>query len=437
MTRWIAAAAACLLLSPPAVAQVEITGITSPGGLEAWLVEERSLPFIALELAFEGGASLDPVGEEGAAGLMASLLGLGAGELDEQGFAEATEAIAAEFSFDAGRDSVSVSARFLTEFRDEAVELLRLALHEPRFDPETVERSRARALSSLRSGTRNPNTLASREFDLQAWGDHPYARPADGTEASVAALTPEHLRAAHRRGLTADRVHVGAVGDIGAEELGEMIDTLLGDLPAAEEPLPPRVEPQLSGGTTVVPFDGPQAVVAFGQTGIARDDPEFFAAFLMSEVLGGGRFGTRLMRSLRQERGLTYGIGIGLANRQFGDIVLGRFATSNARVEEAIELVRAEWARMAEEGLSEEELAAIQTYLTGAYPLRFDGNARIARILANMQMQGLPADYIAERNALVEAVTLEEVQAVAARLLDPEGLHFVVVGQPEGLPATD
>lgn len=432
-----AALSAVLLLLPPlampAAAQVEVREITTPGGIDAWLVEEPSLPFVALELLFPGGSALDPAGEEGAAALMAAMLGLGAGELDEQGFAEATEALAADFSVDAGGDTLSISARFLTEFREESVALLRLALTAPRFDEDAFERTRSRALASLRSGLRNPNTLASLEFNEMAWGDHPYGRPNDGTEESLLAMTPAHLHAAHRRAITRDRVHIAAVGDIDAETLAALLDNLLGDLPAAETPLPPRAEFGLQGGVTVVDFDGPQAVIAFGQQGILRDDPEFFAAFVMTEVLGGGRFGTRLMRSLREERGLTYGVGIGLSSRAFGDSIQGRFSTSNDRAAEAVELVRAEWARMAAEGLSEVELDAVQTYLTGAYPLRFDGNGRIASILASMQFQGLPASYIAERNDLVRAVTPAAVQALAARLLDPDGLHFVVVGRPAGL----
>lgn len=433
MKRLVLAAALWLPFAAPGWAQVEVAEVTSPGGIPVWLVEDSTLPFVAVEILFPGGASLDPEGAEGATPLMAGMLGLGAGDLDEQGFAAEVEAVAARLSFDAGGDAVTVSARFLTEFTDETVELLRLALNEPRFDEGAFERSRARAVSSVRSGQRNPNTLAFQELGRQAWGDHPYARPVDGTEESLAALTREALAAAHSRALVRDRVYVAAVGDIGPEELGALIDALLGDLPLAEAPLPGPAEVQLSGGVTVVPFDGPQSVIAFAQPGIDRDDPDFFAAFLMNEVLGGGRFGTRLMREVRERRGLTYGIGSYLASAQFGDSLQGRVSTSNSQVGEVIEAVRGEWARMAAEGISETELEAVQTFLTGAYPLRFDGNASIARILVGMQMQGLERDYIRTRNDKVRAVTLQDVRDAAARLLDPQALHFVVVGRPEGL----
>ena len=421
-----------LSLAPMAAsAQVTVREVTSPAGIDAWMVEEPALPFVALEILFPGGTSLDPEGAEGAAALMASMLGQGAGDLDAQGFAEATEGLALDVSFDAGPDAVSVSARFLSEVTDEATDLLRLALTAPRFDADAFARAQARALSSARSAQRNPNALASRRLAELAWGDHPYARPGDGTEDSLAALSTDALRAAHARGLSRDRVHVAAVGDIDAEGLGRLLDRLLGALPAASGEMPDRGTVALTGGVTHVPFDGPQAVVAFGQPGIYRDDPDFFAAFVMAEVLGGGRFGTRLMRALREERGLTYGVGAFLGSRAFGDMLQGRFATSPDRVDEAIDVVRAEWTRMAEEGLSAKELEAIQTYLTGAYPLRFDGNARIASILASMQLQGFGPDYIAQRNDLVMAVTPAQVAEVAGRLLAPDALHFVVVGPPD------
>jgi zinc protease len=112
---------------------------------------------------------------------------------------------------------------------------------------------------------------------------------------------------------------------------------------------------------------------------------------------------------------------------------LGQFSASNDKVAEAKDVVRAEWARIAAEGLTEEELATTKTYLTGSYPLRFDGNGPIASILVGMQMEDLPIDYAVTRNAKIEAVTMDDIRRVAQRLFLPDALHFVVVGQPTGL----
>jgi len=433
--RLVLAAALAAVAALPLRAQVSVQEITSPGGIDAWLVEERAIPFLALELRFLGGTNLDPVGREGATALMAGLLSEGAGDLDSRAFATELEALAASFSVSTGGDTLSVSATFLTENRDAVVALMRSALSEPRFDSDAVERLRARAISGARSDLRNPNGIASRRFSELAFGDHPYARRGDGTEESLVALTVEDLRAAHGAALARDRLHVAAVGDIGAEELGELLDVLLGWLPETGAALPPHATVALDGGVTVVPFDGPQSLIAFGHAGIARDDPDFLAAFVLLESFGSGRFGTRLMRELRERRGLTYGVGAFVSSRSFGETIEGRFSTDNARAAEAIEILRVEWARMATEGPTEEEVAAVRTYLTGSYPLRFDGNANIARILVGMQIQGLPADYMTYRNDLVAALGRDELAAVAARLLDAEALHFVVVGRPDGIAA--
>ena len=422
-----------ILIAFPLRAEVDITPVTTPSGLTVWLVEERSIPFVAIDLIFAGGASLESDDQAGAVNLMASLLSQGAGDMDAQAFATRTEELAARLSFSSGRDSVSVSARFLTEDVEATIDHLRLALVDPRFDEDAIARERAQVLAQLRRDQLEPNTLASRAFARAAFGEHPYARETNGTADTVAALDRAALLDAHRGAIARDRVYIGAAGDISAEELGVLVDRLFEGIPETGWPIPERAEFLAEPGLEIVPFDGPQSVVAFGHDGIARDDPEFLTAFVVNEIFGGGRFGTRLMRSLREERGLTYGIGAFLSSGALGESYQGRLSTDNANVEIVIELLREEWARMGRDGVTAEELDRIKTYLTGAYPLRFDGNGSIASIMASMQYQGFDRDYVNIRNDLIDVLTLDEVNDLAARLFDPEALFFVVVGQPVGL----
>jgi len=425
-----------LLAALPAAAAVEIKEVVSPGGIKAWLVEEHTIPFVALELRFRGGASLDAPGKRGAINLMTGLIEEGAGTLNARAFAEAQQGLAARFSFDVGNDSLQVSARFLTENRDEAVELLRLALVEPRFDPEAIERVRAQVLSIIRSEANEPDEIVGDVFTRLTWGDHPYGSNLNGTVESVAALTRDDVVDARARILARDRLYVGVVGNITAEELGPMLDRVLGELPAVGAPMPQRAAYQLKPGITVVPWDTPQSVARFGHQGITMDDPDYFPAFVLNEAFGGGGFSSRLMREVREKRGLTYGIGSYLVPLDLGELVLGQVASANGTMAETIEVVRAEWARLAAEGLTEGELSDAKTYLTGAYPLRFSGNATIAGILVGMQMNGFPIDYIETRNAKVEAVTMEDIRRVAARLYRAEDLGFVIVGRPAGVETT-
>ena len=430
-------ALAFILAAFPALAEIKIEPVTSPGGIKAWLVQDKGIPFVALEIQFRGGTSLDSPGKRGAVNLMTALIEEGAGDLDSQGFAAARDGLAAEFSFSSGTDSVGVSARFLTENQGQAMDLLRSALVNPRFDDVAVERVRGQVIANLQSNAKDPGTIASEAFNRMAFGTHPYGSSGDGTIESVTALTRDDIVAAHKGALAHDRIYVAAAGDISAADLGLLLDTLLGDLPKTGTPLPARADWALKGGVTVQDFPTPQSTIYFGQLGITRDNPDFFAAYILNEILGGGRFSARLMTEVREKRGLTYGIGTYLVPMDKAEMMVGQFATANEKVGQAIQVVRDEWAKMAKDSVTAEELAATKTYLTGSYPLRFDGNGQIAQVLVGMQMEDLPIDYAVTRNAQIEAVTLADVKRLDARLLTPDALRFVVVGQPVGVTSSD
>jgi zinc protease len=436
MTRFLMVLVVAFVAALPVRAEVQIEEVVSPGGITAWLVREPSIPFMALELRFRGGASLDAPETRGAINLMTGLLEEGAGDLDARAFARAQESLAASFNYSVADDELSVSAKLLTENRGTAIELLRKSIIEPRFEPAALERVREQVLAGLRSDAKDPDAIARKTFDAMAYGDHPYATPYEGTIASVTDLSRDDMLAAHAAVFAKDRLYVGAVGDITPEELGPMLDALLGALPETGAPMPERAQILIEGGTTVVEFETPQSVAIFGQRGIAQDDPDFFAAILLNQVLGAGGFESRLMTEVREKRGLTYGVYSFLAPKDYAETVQGQVASANDRIAETVAVIRDEWARAAAEGVTPAELDAAKTFITGAYPLRFNGNAPIARIMVGMQMMGLPIDYIATRNDKVEAVTLEDVRRVAGALLDPDNLHFVVVGQPVGLEST-
>jgi zinc protease len=436
MIRMMFGALIGLLAAWPVGAEMKIQEVTSPGGIRAWLVEEHGLPFTALEISFRGGTSLDAPGKRGATMLMVGLLEEGAADLDAQGFAEARENLAAQFKFDANADAVAISAQFLTENQDQAVALLRKALVEPRFEPGAVDRVRGQILSIIQSQKTAPDEIAGETFKRIAFGDHPYGSSDEGTVESVTALTRDDILATKAATMARDRLYVSAVGDMTPETLGRLLDALLGDLPASGAPQPGPVEPRLDGGTTVVPFDTPQSVVAFGQQGLDLKDPDYYPAFVLNQIIGGAGFTARLMEEVREKRGLTYGIASYLVSMDHADTWQGSFASGNAAVAQAIEVVRDVWAGVARDGVTQVELDAAKTFMTGSYPLRFDGNGNIADILVGMQIEGLPIDYVERRNSLIEAVTLDDVNRVARERMTPDRLTFVVVGKPDGVTPT-
>lgn len=420
-----------------AVAETEIQEITTKGGIKVWLVEEHSIPFIALEVSFKGGSSLDAPDKAGVTYLMSGLLEEGSGDMDATAFSKATEELAASFGYDAGRDSVSISAQVLTENREPALALLKQALMEPTFNPVAFDRVKKQVMSIIRSKLTDPGDIAGRTLRELAYPGHVYSQPLEGTLETVKTLTVDDVRAAYKGAFAKDRMYVSVVGDITAAELGPILDDLLGDLPDAGPPLPSKTEFAAKGGITVVDLDTPQATAVWAHTGIDRDDPEFFAAYLLNHILGGSGFTARLTQEVREKRGLTYGVYSYLAPYEYASIVGGSVSSSNGRIKTAIDVIQDEWRKLADNGVTVAELNAAKKYLTGAYPLRFDGNGRIAGLLVGMQMQGYPIDYPKTRNDKVNAVTLDDVNAVAKWLLKADAMRFVVVGKPEGLISTD
>lgn len=429
MKRLIAIAA--LLFALPAHA-TDIQKVTSPGGITAWFVEEHSIPIVSLELLFRGGAAVDPTDKHGATNLMVGLLEEGAGDMNATEFLEATEALAARFGFDSGRDSVSISATMLRENMTASLDLLHLAITEPTFDDVAFERVRGQVNSIIRSSETNPRAIAGSRFRMLAFEGHPYARNSDGTLESVAALTPQDMHDTHKTAMTRDNVIVSVVGDLTADEVGVLLDSLLADLPETSPATVPTTGTQASGGIEVIDFPSPQSTAIFGHAGIERDDPDYVAAYVMNHILGTG-FSSRLNQEVREKRGLTYGVSSFLVPYSHAALYMGSVSSENDKMAEAIEVIRAEWARMATDGATAEELLAAQQYLTGSYPLRFDSNGAIAGILAGLQFAGLPIEYVADRNDLVNAITLDDLNRVAVRLLQPDNLSIVIVGQPDGI----
>jgi zinc protease len=430
-------AGAIISLTAPSARAMTIERVVSPGGIEAWLVRDRTLPLIAMEFAFTGSADQDPADKPGVANMATSLLDEGAGPYDAAAFQNRLESKAIELNFRAGRDFLRGTLRTLKDNRDEAFDYLRLALTQPRFDADAVERTRAQILSRLQRDSVSPNDLASRHWWATAFPGHPYGMPVNGTLESLPTITVDDLKAYTGRVLARDTLKVAIVGDIDAETAGKLLDSTFGALPAkAELKSVPSVAPQGLGHRVVIRLDVPQAVVNFGGPGIARSDPDFMAAYIVNHILGGGSFSSRLYREVREKRGLAYGVSDSLVWLNHTSLLLGVTATRADATGHTIEIIEQEIRRLAEEGPTEEEFNKAKTYLKGSFALGLDTSNRIASQLVQMQLDNLGIDYIERRSALIDAVTLADAKRVAKRLLDG-GLLVTVVGRPEGVTSKE
>ena len=426
-----------LLAAASPAAAIEVQRVVSPGGIEAWLVEDHSNPIISLDMTFRGGAALDPVGKEGLANLVSGLIDEGAGDLDSQAFQGRLQDLSIGLSFSTGLDTFSGDLKTLTENRDTAFELLRLALNEARFDEEPIARIRSQILAGLARDSENPRVIVRRTLNKMLFPEHAYGRPVSGTTESVTGLTVKDLRRFTAERFARDVLVVGVVGDITAKDLARLLDETFLGLPATAAPVDlTDTTPSGKGGVVVVEKDLPQSVVVFGHEGIERADPDYYTAYVVNYILGGGGFSSRLYKEIREKRGLAYSVYTYLNPLDRAALVVGGVATQNERVSESLDLIRAEWRRMAEDGPSEEELRDAKIYLTGSFPLRFSSSGRIAGMLIGMQLNYLGIDYLDRRNALIEAVTLDDARRVARRLYDADKLTVIVVGRPEGVTAT-
>ncbi|MBX9862307.1 MAG: insulinase family protein [Hyphomicrobium sp.] len=425
----VLALALCLSFTRPAHA-MKIQEIKSPGGIEAWLVEAHENPLLALKFSFEGGNAQDPAGKDGVANFLTAMLDEGAGDLTSSDFQEQMETLAMRMSYEDSRDAFYGNFETLTQNRDEAVKLLKLAITKPRFDADAVERIRSQLLANLVYADRSPDKVAAREWFATAFAGHVYARPSQGTEATVGAITSADLEAFRKRTFARSNLKVVAVGDISPEQLGKLLDDVFGDLPANPDLVPVPMTTPVAGTEKRITMDVPQSVAVFGLPAMARKDPDFMPAFVINHLVGGGGFASRLMEEVRERRGLAYSVYSYLQPFRHTSILMGSVATRADAINQSLDVIRAELKQVAEEGPKPEEFENAKKYLIGSYALRFDTNAKIASQLLGLLEDDFGPEYIENRNKMIEAITLDDAKRVAKRLLAPENLIITIVGQP-------
>ncbi len=430
LLRSLLGALVAVMLWLPAAGAVDIKAVTTPLGLKAWLVQDKSAPVVSLAFSFAGGAASDPKGQSGITNLMATLLTDGAGPLAFEAFQHRQEDAAASLGFSASLDRLGGTLRVLSANREEGFELLRLALTAPRFDADMVEQRRAQVVAALNQ----PASVAARTLMATEFAGHPYADDPDGTADDLKTLTPQLLKQRAAALLTRSGLIVAAVGDIDEAELNRLLDRAFGSLPVGTLlPLPPEWQPPTRPRTVVIERAVPQSTALMALPGIARDDPDWYAALALNHILGGGGQTSRLFSEVREKRGLAYGASSTLRVYRKAALLVISTASANERIAEALRVVRAELARLRTEGPTEQEFVDAKTYLTGALALSLDSSSAVANLLHSMQVDNLLPDHLTRRAALIGAVKIDDVRRIARRLLRDEAVTTVVVGKPVGI----
>ncbi|HTQ15463.1 MAG TPA: pitrilysin family protein [Rhizomicrobium sp.] len=397
-------------------------------GEQVWFVEDHTLPLIAMTAAFPAGSAYDPAAKPGLASFAGALMDEGAGRLNSQAFQTALSNRAIRLNVSTERDWMVVTLVTLSDNAHDAFQLLGSALAHPRFDAEAINRVRAQILSNLAQDQEDPQAVAAKTFFAAFYHDHPYGHPESGTVAGIDAIGAGDLRGFAASHWVRGDVRISVAGDVDARTLASLLDLAFGALPLRAVPRIPPVGRVGAGNVVIVPMPVPQPVAIFGLPGPMRKDRDFIAAYVANHILGGGDFSSRLTEEVRVKRGLTYGIDTSLDTYQRAGLFVGQVATRADAMRESLDVVRKTMADFAANGATQKELDDAKTYLTGSFPLAFTSNAGIAGQLNAFQRAGLPVDYLAHRNALINAVTLDDVKRVAKRLFNPAHMTVVVAG---------
>jgi zinc protease len=422
------------LLVPGLARAVDVKNLDMGKNVQVWYVEDHTLPMIAMTAALPAGSAYDPKDKAGLAAFTADLLNEGAGNLNSQAYQSALTNKAIRLNVTPTRDYLVISLVTLSENAPEAFRLLGLALTHPRFENDAIARVRAQIVAALEDESQDPQDVASKGFMTTFFGEHAYAHPINGTLDSVPRIGRADIRAFAHDHWVRNGLRIAISGDAKPDKLKALIGSAFGQLSAKWPPPLPPVQRLGAPGVHVIPLHVPQPTAVFGLPGVLRSDPDFIPAYVANYIIGGGGFSSRLMQEVREKRGLTYGISSSIDTLRKAGIFAVQVATRANAMRQTIDVVRASLKDFAENGATDKELADAKTYITGSFPMAFSSNVGIANQLSSFQRVGLSIDYIRKRNALINAVTLEDVKRVSKRLFNAGKMTIVVGGTMQGPP---
>jgi zinc protease len=417
---------------------LDIQELTTPSGIKIWFVQDKSVPIVAMDFHFHPPHQLYTLETQGITDYFASMLDEGAGDMDSQSFQRALEDYNISMSFDGGRDAFVGEAYMLKKYFDKGVELLTLAVNEPRFDEEPMERMRRAHLTSARRALGSPSTiraLLSNEYSYEV--DHYYAWNSGGTISSIEAMDVAALQEFRKRVLTRDYFSIAIAGDITQEQAIKAVEKIFGALPnAAEAPLQDVKTPGFPYAGKAVWYEKdslPQTYLRFIWDGIDSHDPDYPAYVVMNYILGGGGFSSRLMQDIREERGLTYGISSGNMSNDLADRFRISTSTKHGNLDEMRERILYHVQKITSEDISQDDLSKAQSFLTGSMVLGLSSTSQIASVTSSLLYNQRPIDHLDGYKDRINSVTIEDVRRVAKRMFEGKEPLEVYVGQ---LPST-
>ncbi|MDB5727543.1 MAG: insulinase family protein [Noviherbaspirillum sp.] len=427
---------ASAILSFNAHAALKIESWTLPNGARVLFVENHSIPILDISVEFDAGSRRDPQGKSGVASLTNSMLARGLREgasaaepaMTEAQISDAFADTGAQRGGGAGADRAGATLRTLSSAkeREQAVALLARVLAHPSYPENFLARDKARFIASIKESDTKPESIGSKAFWRLMYGAHPYG--SHETVESIGAIGRDDLLAFHAAHYVANRAIISMIGDITRPEADAIARQLSERLPRGE-PLPPLPDvPVTQGQEERIDHPASQAHILVGAPALARGDADYFPLTVGNYVLGGGGFVSRLMREVREKRGLAYS-----AYSYFNPLAQeGPFQaglqTQKEQADEALKVVQQTLAAFLRDGATPQELKAAKDNLIGGFPLRIDNNRKILDNIAAIGFYRLPLDYLDTWTANVGKVTAADTKAAFNKKIAPERLATVVVG---------
>lgn len=408
----------------------EIAKRTLDNGLTVWVVPRDGVPRVDYVLAFKGaGLAADDPSMPGFASTLAYMLNEGTDKRDSKAIAEAAQGYGGSVGASDGNDGLTISANALTSHAEPMLGLLAEVARSANFPEKEVALAKANALQSLKAAEAQPGFRAERAILAAVYGDHPYARTQD-TEAAINAITRDKLLAAYRQRLRPDKALLVMTGRIDKEKAFAFAEAAFGDWRVDGKPAPATLPAPKTAKPAFIHVDrvgSVQSSLRIGRPAIPATDPDYIPLRLTSTILGGG-FSSRLMQNLREDKGYTYGAGVGYRAQSAGGALVASADVRNEVTAAAIGEFFAEYKRIGAEAVSEREMQMNKRYIAGGYLIANQLQAAVAGSLANNWLIGLPPEFLGEFVPKIRAVDVKQVQAIGKKYFTPENQSIVVVG---------
>jgi zinc protease len=400
-------------------------------GMGVYGIENFELPLVQLRLEIDGGLMMEATDNTGVSNLLAELMMKGTANKTPEQLEEAIDMLGASISISAGRESMDISANALAKNYQATLDLVEEMLLEPRWDETEFELAKQRVLSALAQQSANPNSIAANQFNKLLYGsDHILSFNALGTSESVAAITLDDLKAYYQAYVRPDLADFHLVGAISEGEVIASLDDLENKWKANNVELPVFSRPASLDVSKVYFYDVPdakQSVIQFGYLALAETDEDFYRAEVMNYILGGGGFASRLTQELREGKGYTYGIRSGFSGSKIAGPFVIRSSVRTNVTYESTALVK-EILESYPTTFNGQDLETTKSFLLKSNARRFETLGAKLRMLKDISDYGWSADYIAQREAVVREMSIEEISALAKEYADPNKMIYLVVG---------